>query len=211
MRLPEASARRTTGAYVTATALIALIVLGTAGAFEEMLHFLDFGAGVMALVCLTATVMWGLAATDRILLHPGHRLLAQAVHRGLGITGLCFLLLHIGIKIFEDRVSGYAAAIPFSDPLQPLLMGLGTMAAYLFVLVAVVGAARGVFAGRNRSRWWRGLHMLAYPTWALALVHGLYAGRPAAGWVTAVYMGCLLLAALALTTRLANRSRRHAR
>ncbi|MDW6057778.1 hypothetical protein SAZ11_06610 [Streptomyces sp. FXJ1.4098] len=51
---------------------------GNAGAFTKTWAFLDFGAGVLALVSLSSAVLWGLAATDRLILHSKHRLLARA-------------------------------------------------------------------------------------------------------------------------------------
>ncbi|MFD0349739.1 hypothetical protein ACFQ0M_34350 [Kitasatospora aburaviensis] len=47
--------------------------------------FLTFAVGVLALVSFTSAVLWGLAATDRLVLSPSHRLIAQAVHRAMGV------------------------------------------------------------------------------------------------------------------------------
>ncbi|MEK8169606.1 hypothetical protein NKH77_06715 [Streptomyces sp. M19] len=197
---------------MAAALLVVVLVARAAGAFTHLRAFLDYGAGVLSLVSLTATVLWGLAATDRIVLHSDHRLLAQAVHRGLAVAGLGTLALHVWVKVVERRTSTTAAAVPFTDVSQPLLIGLGTLAGYLFVAVAVTGAVRSVFASgggsaRWRSRWWRALHMAAYPAWGAALVHGLKAGRPAAGWVTAGYAVCLLGVAAALAVRARTRGR----
>ncbi|MBB1245983.1 hypothetical protein GL263_20860 [Streptomyces durbertensis] len=191
---------------VAGAVLTLLLSAASVGAFERLTQFLDFGAGVLSLVCLTGTVLWGLAATDRWLLGSPHRLLAQGVHRGLAVAGLGFLTLHIGVKVAESRTSAAAAALPFADGSRPVLIGLGTVAAYLFLAVAVSGAVRGTFAARGSSRYWRALHMCAYPAWCAALVHGLKAGRAAAGWVTVSYALCLLGVAAALVLRVLARS-----
>ncbi|MER7759050.1 hypothetical protein [Streptomyces sp. NPDC097619] len=203
------------GPALGAALLLFAVVAAEAGAYGALWRFLDYGAGVLALVSLTATVLWGLAATDRLLLRSGHRLLAQGVHRGLAVAGLGFLLLHVTVKIVEGRTVPAAAAVPFSDPTRPLLIGLGTLAGWLFLAVAVTGAVRSAFASggpatRRRSRCWRALHMSAYPAWGAALVHGLRSGRPAAGWVTAGYALALTGALVLLALRLwpARRSRR---
>ncbi|GAA2103283.1 hypothetical protein GCM10009801_78150 [Streptomyces albiaxialis] len=185
-----------------AVALLALGQAVTGGVPGRAWAFLDQGAGVLALVALTATVLWGLAATDRILLRPAHRLLAQGVHRGTAVGGLCFLALHIWVKVAEDRTSAAAAAVPLTDRARPLLIGLGTLAGYLFVAVAVTGVVRAAFANGRGSRWWRALHMCAYPAWGAALVHGLRAGRHANGWVTAAYVLCLAGTSAVLIHRL---------
>ncbi|MFB6438745.1 hypothetical protein ACFCVY_18490 [Streptomyces sp. NPDC056411] len=185
-----------------AALLLFIAVTLHSGAADTLMRFLDFGAGVLALVSLSVTVLWGLAATDRMVLDTGHRLLAQAVHRGTGIAGLGFLGLHIWVKVAEGHVSSASAAVPFTDGARPGLIGLGTLAGYLFVAVAVTGAVRGAFTGITASRWWRALHMSAYLAWGLALVHGLKAGRAAAGWATAGYAICLAAVAVRLALRM---------
>ncbi|MEU8548960.1 hypothetical protein AB0C81_18575 [Streptomyces roseoverticillatus] len=164
--------------------------------------FLDFGAGVLALVSLSAAVLWGLTATDRRVAYPDHRLMAQGVHRALGVGGLGFLGLHIWIKVAQERVSATAAAVPFTDLDQPVLIGMGTLAGYIFVIVAITGAARSRFLSPGRARWWRALHMTAYLAWCAALLHGLKSGRIAAPWASTAYIVCLAGVGVVLLARL---------
>lgn len=187
--------------------LVSLTVAVQAGALTRLWDFLDYGAGVLSLVSLTSTVLWGLAATDRTLLASGHRLVAQGVHRGLAVAGLAFLALHIWIKIARSHTGAASAFLPFADRDRPVLIGLGTLAGYLFVAVAVSGAARSAFATKGRSLWWRALHVGAYPAWGASLVHGLKAGRAASGWVTVAYGLCLAGVAAVLVIRLRARLR----
>ncbi|MDA5283237.1 hypothetical protein [Streptomyces sp. Isolate_45] len=197
-------------AAVCAAAFAALLALGVAaraGALTRLFDFLDYGAGVLSLVSLTSAVLWGLAATDRTLLTSGHRILAQGAHRGLAVSGLGFLALHVWVKIAESQTEAGAAFVPFTDREQPVLIGLGTLAGYLFVSVAVSGAVRSAFATKGRSMWWRALHMGAYPAWGASLVHGLKAGRPASAWVTVAYGLCLAGVAGVLFLRMRARLR----
>ncbi|WP_107417043.1 hypothetical protein [Streptomyces sp. CB00455] len=192
---------------VVLAVLISAVVVVRVGALTHVTDFLDFGAGVLSLVSLTATVLWGLAATDRVLLGPGHRLLAQGAHRGLAVSGLSFLALHIWIKVAKQQTGAASAVVPFADRDQPVVIGLGTLAGYLFVSVAVSGAVRSVFATKSRSLWWRALHFGAYPAWGASLVHGLKAGRPGGAWVTTAYALCLVGVAAVLFFRLKSRTR----
>ncbi|MFE0577482.1 hypothetical protein [Streptomyces sp. NPDC058874] len=187
-------------------AIVSITVAARAGAFTQFWDFLDFGAGVLSLVSLTSTVLWGLISTDRLLLKSGHRLLAQGVHRGLAVSGLGFLALHIWVKIAGQRTTASAAAVPFTDIGQPVLIGLGSLAGYLFVAVAVSGAVRSAFATKGRSLWWRALHFAAYPAWGASLVHGLKAGRAADLYVTVSYALCLLGVAGMLAFRIRSRT-----
>ncbi|MEU8432700.1 hypothetical protein AB0F18_07240, partial [Streptomyces sp. NPDC029216] len=202
--LLPASGRLRPGALCAAAgaALVSLLAAVRAGALSHLWEFLDFGVGVLSLVSLTATVLWGLAATDRAVLGSGHRLLAQGVHRGLAVAGLGFLALHIWVKVAQGHTTAAGAFLPFADADRPVLIGLGTLAGYLFVSVAVSGAVRSVFAVKNRSAWWRALHIGAYPAWGASLVHGLKAGRAADAWVTASYALCLAGVAGVIVLRL---------
>ena len=194
---------------IVATLVLSLIVTYNAGAFSQTFAFLDFGAGVLALVCLTAAVLWGLAATDQMILHSNHRLIAQGIHRASAIAGLLFLGIHIWAKVAESHTNAASIVLPFADAKQPVLIGLGTIAGYLFVIAAVTGAVRSSFAAagnsRWRYRWWRALHVGAYPAWGAALVHGLKAGRAAKIWATYGYIAALAGVAIALWMRLAAR------
>ncbi|WP_053635823.1 ferric reductase-like transmembrane domain-containing protein [Streptomyces sp. XY152] len=151
-------------------------------------EFLNFGVGVLSLVCLSCSVIWGLVAQDRILLGPRQRILAQAVHRTTAVASIAFLLVHIGIKLALDHTTWIAAIIPFGLALtddeavagRSFLIGLGTLAGLLMIFVGITGVLRNRFASPAPvAARWRAMHMLAYPAWCAALVHGLYAGRSA--------------------------------
>ncbi|MEV2249607.1 hypothetical protein AB0I94_03445 [Streptomyces sp. NPDC050147] len=181
--------------------LIPLLVILGSDAFRAAL---DFTTGVLSLVSLTAAVAWGLVATDRLFLHSRQRLLAQAVHRATAVASIGFLLLHVTVKLVLDHVSPVGALIPFGLGFSGSdgLIGLGSLAGLLMVVTGVTGALRSAFASPAQvaSRW-RALHMLAYPAWCSALIHGLYAGRPPKPWVIVLYSLCLVAVAGAVALR----------
>ncbi|MBL3666936.1 ferric reductase-like transmembrane domain-containing protein [Streptomyces sp. M2CJ-2] len=155
---------------------------------DWFLEFLNFGAGVLSLVCLSCSVIWGLVAQDRVLLGPRERILSQAVHRTTAVGSVVFLLVHIVIKLVLDHTTWIAAVLPFGLLLtddevvagRSFLIGLGTLAGMLMIFVAITGILRNRFASPAPvAARWRAMHMLAYPAWCAALVHGLYAGRTA--------------------------------
>ncbi|MFK8846658.1 hypothetical protein [Streptomyces sp. Ac-502] len=193
--------RRRPAAAAGAVAALALLLLsGT----DPLRGFLDFTGGVLALVSLTAAVVWGLVAAGRTVLLPRSRLLAQGVHRALGTASLGFLALHIAVKVAEGHAYVLNALLPFTrTPADAsTLIGFGAVAGYLMVLAAATGALRSAFAGRGRaSERWRALHACAYPAWCLGLVHGLKSGRAPSGWVTTGYALSLAAVAAALLAR----------
>ncbi|MEV8086213.1 cytochrome b/b6 domain-containing protein [Streptomyces nigra] len=202
-------------AYGVATAAVLLLiplVVFLGGSWLQ--EFLNFGAGVLSLVCLTCSVIWGLVAQDRMILDTRQRIIAQGVHRVTAVASIAFLLVHIGVKLALDHTSPMAAIIPFSlvffggdeIPGSAFLIGLGSLAALLMIFVGVTGALRNQFASPAPvAARWRAMHMLAYPAWCAALIHGLFAGRPAKTFFMVSYELCVVGVAAALALRAAPR------
>lgn len=190
------------GISIAALVIIPLLALAGSDGFRAAL---DFTSGVLSLVSLTASVVWGLIATDRLLLSTRHRLLAQGVHRATAVASLGFLLLHGTVKVSLGHVEPIGAFLPFGLGVtgSAALIGFGSLAGLLMVVTAATGALRSTLAGRGRiAARWRPLHMLAYPAWCFALIHGLYAGRPAATWVVVLYCLALIAVGAAVSIRL---------
>jgi hypothetical protein len=187
--------------------LLGVLTGGGRSALTELAGFLTFYCGVFTLVSLTLTVIAGLIATDRIILVARHRMWVQSVHRTLGIVAIACLGLHIATELAAARVGLFAALVPFTA--APMAIGLGSVAAYLMLMVMWTGIVRARFAQNDRAWLWRPLHAVAYLSWPVAVWHGLTAGRPPAVWVTASYLVLLFLTAIALGLRLsAEASRR---
>lgn len=170
-------------AYGVATAVVLLLIpMIVVFGGDTVREFLNFGAGVLSLVSLSCSVIWGLVATDRLFLNTRQRIVAQAVHRTTAVSSVGFLLLHVTTKLALDHVSWVAAVIPFGLGVTGAgaLIGFGTLAGLLMIFTAITGALRSVLAvdGITAHRW-RSLHMMAYPAWCAAIIHGLYAGREA--------------------------------
>ncbi|WP_209445565.1 cytochrome b/b6 domain-containing protein [Streptomyces roseochromogenus] len=197
-------------AYGVASAVVLLLipVVVLVGG-SQVQDFLNFGAGVMSLVSLSCSVIWGLFAQDRIFLNIRQRIIGQAVHRTLGVASIAFLLLHITIKIALGHTQLIAAIIPFSLGITGIggLIGLGSLAGLLMIFVGVTGALRSNFATPAPvAARWRAMHMLSYPAWCAALIHGLYAGRPVKSPLfTYLYALSLLAVMAALALRAAPR------
>ncbi|MFG2637280.1 cytochrome b/b6 domain-containing protein [Streptomyces sp. NPDC048362] len=185
--------------------LIPVVVLVGGSQFRD---FLNFGAGVLSLVSLSCSVIWGLFAQDRIFLNTRQRIVGQAVHRTTAVASIAFLLLHITAKIALGHTKLIAAIIPFSLGVTGIggLIGLGSLAGLLMIFVGITGALRSNFAAPAPvAARWRAMHMLAYPAWCAALVHGLYAGRTAKPVFVILYSLSLLGVMGALALRAAPR------
>jgi DMSO/TMAO reductase YedYZ heme-binding membrane subunit len=164
-------------------------------------HFMLFYAGVFALIGLTGSVMVGLVATDRIVMTPGHRVMAQAVHRAVSFGALAFLVIHIVTEILAQRVHVIDAFIPFLSPFRTFYIGLGTIASDLILLIVITSILRKRFTAHGKAWRWRAIHYSAYAAFVFGVLHGLLGGRTAKPYVDWSYGAAIALTALGLAVR----------
>ena len=183
-------------------------VIASAGGHSQLTRisaaiarFLLYYSGVFALLALTAAVAAGLLATDRAVMSPEHRILAQALHRTASLIGISALANHIMLEVLAHRARIIDGFVPFMAARNTFYMGLGTLASDLFIVIIVTGLLRRRFTSRRLL--WRALHATAYGAWPLAILHGLLAGRSAKPYVDWSYGGCLAAVGLALVLRYA--------
>lgn len=179
------------------------------------LWYLARAVGVVALIMFTASTVLG-ALSPRHDRGPSpadidRRYLVQMAHRSAAITGLLALAAHVAFLVMDAyvNVSIGGALIPYTAGYRPFALALGTIAVYLFALVAVTGATRGRMARSVRAaRAWRSIHVMAYLGWVAAMAHGVLAGTDTgARWSTAVYVACGGAVAVAVAVRLRSRAR----
>jgi sulfoxide reductase heme-binding subunit YedZ len=174
------------------------------------LWFLARAAGFMALFGATAAVCLGATASSSSPATRSRRaetrLLLQLAHRSAAVVTLALLALHAVLLVLDSHVAITApgALVPFTAGYRGVAVGLGTLAMYCFVVVALTGAVRGRLAGSARAaRWWRPVHLLAYAAWPLALAHGLLAGTDTTtSWAWTLYAGSALAVTSAVWVRL---------
>jgi hypothetical protein len=172
-------------------------------------HFLLKYAGVFVLVLLCASVAMGLVANHQIIMSPGLRLLAQAVHRAVSFGTLAFLIIHIALEITAKRLEESPtlhvhlldAFIPFLSQYRTFYTALGTISADLMVLVVATSIVRRRFTASGNAWKWRAIHYTTYAAFLLGMVHGLLGGRKTAPYVYWSYGGVVAFVVLAVLVR----------
>jgi methionine sulfoxide reductase heme-binding subunit len=156
------------------------------------LWYIARGAGLSALLLLTISTCVGALATRPA--EAANRVVVQYLHRCAATLGLTVLALHVTTILADSyaHVGWRGAIVPFASTYRPAWVALGTLAVYTFVVVAVLGYARGRIAtSRRGATMWRWLHGLAYVGWASAMLHGLKSGSDSSlGWVRWLYVAC---------------------
>lgn len=184
---------------------LAVVAAGAAGpggfAAAAIQRFLLLYSGMFALIALTVAVAVGLITTDRIIMSPGGRITAQAIHRAILLGTVGFLVIHITLEVVAARSQLADSVVPFLARPRTLHIGLGTVASDLILVVAATRFLRSRVARLARAWWRQGTHTLVYLAWPLAIVHGPPGGRAAGSYADWSYGACIGAVAMALGVR----------
>jgi DMSO/TMAO reductase YedYZ heme-binding membrane subunit len=202
---PAAEHRSKIIAVLATGVIVIVLVLGMTSqghAIDAAVQrFMLYYAGVFALIGLTASVGVGLIATDRIVMTPGHRVMAQAVHRAVSFGALAFLIIHIVTEILAQRAHIIDGFVPFLSPFRTFYIGLGTIASDLIVLLIVTSIIRKRFTAHGKAWRWRAIHYSAYVAFVFGVLHGLLGGRPGKPYVDWSYGAAIALTAFGIGVR----------
>ncbi len=182
------------------------------GSEPKAYWYLSRASAMVAYGLLWLSMAFGLIITNRLArFWPGGPL-AFDLHQFASLIGLAFALFH-ALILMGDKYINYDLAqvlVPFnSTGYKPVWVGLGQIG---FYLLAIVGLS---FYVRKRlgNHTWRMIHFFSFLTFALALMHGIFAGTDSAllairafYWVTGASLLFLLVYRI-LITRFAARKR----
>ena len=138
------------------------------------LWYLNRASGLVLLVVLTVTLVLGVLAAGRSTPPWWPRFATAALHANLAGVSVALLAAHVVTALVDGFVDiePVDAVVPFLSSYRPLWLGLGTLASSLLVAAVVTAAGRGLLA----PTLWRRAHLLVYPAWPLAVLHGLGTG-----------------------------------
>jgi methionine sulfoxide reductase heme-binding subunit len=175
--------------------------LAAAGSGPSVLWYATRATGVTALVLLTITVALGIAGVSRLESRHWPRVITAGLHKNLSLLVVAFVVVHVLTTVLDSfvSISITAAVIPFSSGYRTFWLGLGAIAFDLILALVITSLLRG----RLSYRAWRGIHLLAYVSWPVALWHGLGTGTDSKlPWLLALDAVCVLLVVGALLWRL---------
>ena len=139
--------------------------------------YLTRGAGIIALVLLSAVIVLGVATSLGWTSERWPRFFSQNLHRDLSLFCLVLIVVHVVTTVMDGfaPIGFLDAVIPFRSPYRPLWLGFGALAFDLFVVLGITSALRH----RMGYRTWKLIHWLAYLCWPVAVLHGLGTGTDA--------------------------------
>lgn len=155
-------------------------------------------SGVVALVMLSLSVIFGLALSGKMSEKPGSRLPLTVIHEVGALVAIAAIAAHglllLGDKFLKPGISGIA--LPFSMSYRPGWTGLGIIAGYLAVFLGPTFYLRRWIGAKT----WRSMHRFILVAWLLATLHTIGAGTDASSlWLRViVYGGAAIVATLTI-------------
>lgn len=161
---------------------------------SRLLAFIAYGA-------ITASVIYGLLLSTKLLDAVAHRPITFTLHQDLAAVGLGLAGIH-GALLGLDRTvpaSIGELAIPFATTYRPLWVGFGQLAFWLSAAVV----ASFYLRRRIGQRAWRLLHYATFLAFVGATAHGIGAGTDSSGPARWVYLAATVAVVFLLTYRIA--------
>jgi predicted ferric reductase len=167
---------------------------------NQLPWFVARASGLVAWALLTASVVWGLTLSTKVLGKRPRPAWVLDLHRYLGGLGTVFVGVHVGALLLDTYVSFdlFSVLVPFASAWRPAAVAWGVVAMYLLLAVELTSLARSSLPRPV----WRATHMASFPLFLVSTVHALGAGSDARTWL---FRGAVLVAVVAVTALVAVR------
>ena len=176
---------------------------------EHVWWYLSRASGIIALVLLVMSLVWGVLLATRVLRPHDRPAWLLDLHRWLGGLALTMTGLHL-LGLYLDGYIDYGFTellVPGASDYRPLAVAIGVLSMYLLVAVEVTSWMRR----RLSKRLWHGVHLLSYGLVWGATVHAGLAGTDVTNRVyQGVAVGLTVLAVAAVIVRILSPGRRPA-
>jgi len=139
---------------------------------EKTWWYLSRSSGIVALVLLVLSVVWGVLLSTRVLRHIDRPAWLLDLHKWLGGTALVMTGLHmLGLYLDGYIQFGFAdLLVPGKSEFRPLAVAVGVLSFYVMVAVQATSYMRRWLS----KRCWHGIHLLSYGlVWGAAIHAGM--------------------------------------
>lgn len=146
---------------------------------DKLWWFVSRSAGMVAWAVCTASILWGLALSTRLIRRRGAPAWLLDLHRFLGVLSIVFTAIHLAALYIHAKVE--FKEFPFGLPelfllwestYKPGPVAWGIVAFYLLVAVQV----SSWLMKRIRRRLWHTIHLSSFALFVMATIHSFTAG-----------------------------------
>ncbi len=131
-------------------------------------------SGIVAWALVTASILWGLALSTRLIRRRGAPAWLLDLHKFLGTLSVVFVAVHV-FALWADSYVHFGPRelfVPMTSEWRPGAVAWGIVAMYLLVAIELTSWAMR----RLPRRLWRAVHLVSFPLFGAATVHGFTAG-----------------------------------
>jgi DMSO/TMAO reductase YedYZ heme-binding membrane subunit len=155
---------------------------------EKIWWYLSRSSGIVALVLLVLSVVWGVLLSTRALRPLDRPAWLLDLHRWLAGTALTMTALHL-LGLYMDGYIQFGFVelfVPGTGSYRPVAVAIGIVSLYLMVAIQVTSYLRH----RLSKRVWHGIHVMSY---GLVWTAALHAGLAGTDTVNRAYQALALL------------------
>jgi DMSO/TMAO reductase YedYZ heme-binding membrane subunit len=141
---------------------------------EKLWWYVARSGGLMAWWTVSASVLWGLLLSTRVMARRSSPAWLLGLHRFLGGLSVTFTAIHLGALV-ADSYSHFGWSelfVPLASRWHPVAVAWGVVGFYLLVAIEVTS----LLMRRLPKRWWRAVHSTSFAVFLLATVHAASAG-----------------------------------
>lgn len=136
--------------------------------------YVNRSAGLVSWALLSASVIFGLLLSSKVMGKKVKPNWLQDLHRGLSGLAVVFVAVHVAGAIGDNFIHfGIVdVLVPFASSWRPTAVAWGVVSLYLIAAVEITSLLR-----KHLSKTaWRRVHFLSFPLFVTATAHGITAG-----------------------------------
>jgi methionine sulfoxide reductase heme-binding subunit len=140
----------------------------------ELTWYAARASGLVAWAVVTASILWGLALSTRLVRRRGAAAWMRDLHRFLGTLSLVFVAVHIAALVADNFVyfGPGELFVPMFSAWRPGPVAWGIAATYLLVAIQLTSWTMRWLP----RRLWHAIHLASFPMFVSVTVHGFTAG-----------------------------------
>lgn len=177
VQLPDAAGKLSTALFLAVPLAFAMMIayaMFSGRSLSPVTWYLTRATGITLYLLFWGVVVVGMGQTTRFFDRIASKATLLSLHTYLSQLSYAFLGAHLFSLVIDQHLpfSVEQLVVPFGASTAEPWTGFGILAMYLFIIVVASASLRRYIP----YKMWRLLHVLAFPMYALSLMHGLGAG-----------------------------------
>jgi Ferric reductase like transmembrane component len=142
---------------------------------EKLSWYVARSSGIVAWATITASILWGLTLSSRLVRMRGVPAWLLDLHRYLGTLSLVFVLIHLGALWADNYVyfGWQELFVPMKSPWKSSAVAWGIVSFYFLAAIQTTSW----LMRHIKRKIWHAIHLTSIALWISATVHTFLAGQ----------------------------------